>query len=89
MSAWRDISSYSRDDKERIPCSFDINLGGVRLVVTRKLHMQGWYADAPPLFSTLKLHSEDIEGAKNEALTVLAGLLKGAFESATAALKEG
>lgn len=45
---WKDISSYSHTDTERVPHSFQIWIGLVRLVVTRKLQLEGWYIDAPP-----------------------------------------
>ena len=31
---WKDVTSYSRDDKERIPTTFAISVGELRIVIT-------------------------------------------------------
>lgn len=72
IPVWKDISTYSRDDKQRAPCSFEIRFGSaIRLVVTRRIHQEGWYADCAPFFNYTKLHSSFIEEAKREALQQL------------------
>jgi hypothetical protein len=37
MRKWKDITNYSRDDKERIPRTYELEIKDVRLRVTRKL----------------------------------------------------
>ena len=40
----------------------------MRLVVTRRIHLDEWYADCIPFFRYVLLTSGDIDSAKNEAL---------------------
>jgi hypothetical protein len=35
MTTWKDCTSYARGDKERIPVSFDIRSGDIRIVITK------------------------------------------------------
>lgn len=84
-STWKDISSYSRTDTNREPHSFQIWIGPVRLVVTRKLHLEGWYVDAPPFIISRRTESEKIEGAKQEALMTLESELERALNAVRSA----
>lgn len=34
QSVWRNCTSYSRDDKERIPTGFELKVGDCRIVIT-------------------------------------------------------
>lgn len=34
MSEWKDVTSYSRDDRDRIPTSYAKSIGGLRLTIT-------------------------------------------------------
>lgn len=40
---WVDKTSYSRGDKERVPRTWEIGAGDARLVVTRRIHEEGWF----------------------------------------------
>ena len=75
--SWKDISSYSRNDTKREPCTFELIAEGVRLTVTRHIHYgpHDWIAIAEPYFSTVVLRSQDIVGAKEEAKKLLRNCL--------------
>ena len=64
---WEDVSSWSRDEKDRTPKTWQCRLGPMVLVVTRHVHYRGWvmrsdFDECQPLMSS------EIEAAKNEAL---------------------
>ena len=70
--SWKDISSFSKNDKDRTPTTFELQAGDVRLVVTRHIHHPGaWVAICEPFFRCKELDCEDIERAKEEAITVV------------------
>lgn len=82
---WKDVTSYSRrvglPDKidEEDARSWELAINGLRLVVTRKLHRDGWYTECHGFArfgsGTARLESEKIEDAKREALEMLDKLL--------------
>ena len=77
---WKDVTSYSRGDKRDDEArSWDLAINGLRLVVTRKLHRDGWYTECHGFArfgsGTAQLKSEKIDDAKREALTMLDKLL--------------
>jgi hypothetical protein len=78
---WKDITSYSRGEA-RIPCSFEMRVGELRLVVTRRHGCEGWYADlGGALWDYRSLRSVDIEDAKNEAIAKTREFLVNALEA--------
>lgn len=81
MAEWRDITSYSQRDQQRIPQSWELDCGRIRLVVTRRHGLEGWYVSADGFFSYSALGSADIEHAKVEAMERLKGELTIALDS--------
>jgi len=77
---WQDMTSYSRDDKDRIPRTFSIE-GDHHLlvVVTRWIYgdPESWYLTCVRLGIDRHLMSnKKIDGAKHEALIYVARLFK-------------
>lgn len=69
MAAWKDITSHQRGDKQREPRSFELRIGDLRVVVTRRIHLDGWWLNAYPIgIDGIELRSTDVEAAKREAL---------------------
>jgi hypothetical protein len=68
---WRDISSFSREDKDRTPRAFELRTESMRVAVHRHMYYPGrWMLS---VYGTLEvqmrpLEAEDIEDAKAEAL---------------------
>lgn len=72
--SFRDVTSYSRSTKDRIPRTWEANIAGVRLTVTRHIFYpdDSWVvASAPSIIETQVLQSKDIEEAKDEAVELL------------------
>ncbi|SEC77970.1 hypothetical protein [Paenibacillus sp. GP183] len=69
---WKDKSSY-RDDKERIPCHWVVQLDNVDVSIHRHIHYGkgNWLTSSRYLQIEKKvLKNKDVEAAKNEALTI-------------------
>ncbi len=65
MLEWKDASSYSRNDKERIPTVWELKVGGLRIVVHRIIHYPEWYVSCYNLNIENKcLYTDDVEEAK-------------------------
>lgn len=64
---WKDITSYSRDDKERTPQTWEARLGGVRVCVTRRHGLTGWYLICEPWHSLKSLGDISADEAKKTA----------------------
>lgn len=71
---WTDATSYSKNERGEVePRSWEVRLGPVRLIVTRRAGLEGWYAQSyPNLCQEHPLVAEDVEKAKEEAIYVLA-----------------
>lgn len=75
---WKDITSHSRDDKERIPNTWDTKAGNLRITITRgHIYHRGspepWVVHCRPWFDTHPLKgikADDIEGAQTKALAM-------------------
>lgn len=74
---WKDITSYSRDDKERKPTGFGIEEGPLRISITcgHIYHRPNWVMHCRELgLDAHRLHApagiEGLEAAKEIALTV-------------------
>ena len=69
--AWTDITSYSRTDKARIPRTWELRAGGLRLVVTRHRDFlaDSWVMQTyPSIINYAPLGSHEVEAAKQEAI---------------------
>ena len=77
MLVWKDTSSYSRDDKDRTPNSFDMYIHNLRISVHRHIHHPPdvWLVSITPGSLSHELKSKDIEAAKAEALNFCLGWL--------------
>ena len=68
---WKDVSSYSRDEKDRTPKSWQWKANGTHLVVTHHIHYPGeWVMTFEP-FIRMKVIGkigDDIEEIKKDAL---------------------
>ena len=70
--AWKDATSYSRDDKDRTPRTWSVEIiPGMRAAVTRRHGLNGWYLNCEPWFTARPLESIAIEDAKAEAEALL------------------
>lgn len=66
---WKDISSYSRDDTKRVPQSFESHVGGIRVVVTRRHGLVGWFLVCEPWDGAFR-SSQTTECAANKPQNV-------------------
>lgn len=68
---WRDETSYSRDDKERIPSVWAWRTKSMRVCVHRYLSLPGWYLSVSGGHISMTRHNlqtEDLGVAKEKAL---------------------
>ena len=73
MIKWEDRTSYSRSNKERVPSILETNVRGLRIVVHRIRHEEGWYLSVYKLnINDVYLGIEDLEKAKIKGLEILA-----------------
>jgi hypothetical protein len=90
---WKDETSYSRGDTKREPRTWTIKHGEgsvtpLRVTVTRHINYPGeWLLVCRELNLQLALGSEDIEGAKTEALKSIAYTLT-RYSDAVKAMRE-
>lgn len=71
---WKDISSYSRYDKDRTPHTWELRIGTVKLCVTRHVdcNPDEWMVQcSQTTFNMRVLKAKDTEDAKTEALALL------------------
>lgn len=82
MAIWKDVSSFSKNDKVRTPRTFELAFGAFRLVVTRHIHYADnvWLAKCDGLFSERELRSVLAGDAKQEATKLAVLKLKEALE---------
>jgi hypothetical protein len=70
---WKDVSSYSKSDKERVPKTFEIRADdGIVIIVTRWVSGDPtrWYFICPAVACNIhrELSNLELEDAKREAL---------------------
>lgn len=66
---WKDISSFSRGEKDRTPTTWEFNVASHRLRVHRHIHSPGkWLLSGQPFFDQFELDSSEAEAAKAEAI---------------------
>lgn len=93
MAKWKDITSYSRGDKERKSTTWEIKLGSYRLIITRghRDYPNQWVMHLYPHKSEIKLKGvpvDDIREAKVAALQLTEKLLKEVVDEAYRALND-
>jgi len=66
---WKDISSHSQGDKERVPNAWQLDCVGIRLRVHRHIYHEptDWLLSGAPWFDKHKLASLGAEDAMREA----------------------
>ncbi len=70
---WKDTTSYSRNDIERIPKVFELKINNLRIVIHRIIHSEGWFLS---VYHKLPIRDRflgdiDIEDAKQEAIKII------------------
>ena len=80
MLEWTDITTYSRD-QDREPRTWERKVGSLRLVVTRRLGLSGWFADCPPFLSYRALGVQSPEAAQVKAAELLRAALRTTLEA--------
>lgn len=66
MVQWKDATSYSYNDKERVPRIWETTIGAIRLSVHRYIGLDGWYLSTnPDICSTRTLKGETHEQASD------------------------
>lgn len=70
---WKDITSFSQEDKERKPTCWEANVGGLRITITNgHLHCPGeWVMHCRPWFNTYPLKVDTREEAMERALLLV------------------
>ena len=85
---WKDITSYSRSDVERIPSTFSVDLWKLRIVVSANhIAYKGTgtiIMHCSPFYDTYPLTSKNINDAKLEAVS----LVKNQLQSVLSELEE-
>lgn len=87
--AWRDVSSFARNDTERIPNAFELQAADVRITVHRWLNLPDvWHVSVrwhgSFIIDRHPLAAKDIEDAKHEAVCRALQV----FQTSTAALEQ-
>lgn len=82
---WKDISSRSQGDKDRSPRTVQLEVGGLRIVVTRHVHHapDDWVLNCEPWFRERKVGDGSLEDAKETALYLVRDRLADAVASLT------
>ena len=71
---WKDETSYSQSEKERIPRTWSVKLADMRLVVTRSHGLEGWFVDSA-ITGRRQLKSEEVAPAQIEALKMVRAIV--------------
>ncbi len=78
---WKDVSSYSRDEKNREIKSAECSIGDFRLVVTRHIYYPGcWVASCHGVFDLIPLDGVTLEAAKRNAVEIFVSYLQNALD---------
>lgn len=72
MSKWRDATSYSQGDKEKIPTTWKYKAGDLNIVVHKYVGCgETWHLTCPPFYNCQAMPSLDIEKMKKLALQLV------------------
>lgn len=88
---WKDISSYSKGDKERVPTAWELQLSRrVRIVVVRGhiYRPDSWVFHCDPWFDTCNLDLAPTHENRHEAMSRALALVRREIEKLTATLRE-
>lgn len=81
---WTDSTSYSRDDKERVPVSWSTEIGGLRITVTcgHIHHKPDWVMHCFNIgIDTLPITATNAEDAKLIAIKIVKSRISNWYES--------
>lgn len=68
---WKDETTYSRSDKNRIPRVLQLAVGTLGIVIHKIVHCEGWYLTVYGLnIDSYCLDVKTVEEAKNKGLEV-------------------
>lgn len=77
--AWKDTTSYTKEEEERIPRTWELRTTGCRIIVTRSRHHEDKWVlfvyGAMRLEDTV-LRAEKVEKAQREALEIVSTIAK-------------
>lgn len=87
---YRDITTYSKNDKDRSPRILEGNLNGIKFIVHKHIYYgDDWLLSCNELdVDKLELHTDDMEKAKEVALNKLLELFKNRMEKYEKAINE-
>lgn len=70
---WKDVTTYSRDDKDRLPRVWHLDCGDMRVAVHKHIHYapDAWLLTCSPFFDKRELCAKDADDAKAEALALV------------------
>lgn len=76
MTEWKDVTSYSRDDKEKTPTTYESKFGDLRLVITcSHIHDRGnWRVICRPFFERFidkRVEDYNVEQIQEIAVSML------------------
>lgn len=84
---WKDVSSFSKSDKDHTPRTWHARFGVFGLVLTRHIHYaaDAWIASCPEVFAAKVMDSKEVHEAAAQAV----GLLQCKLEEALGAILDG
>jgi hypothetical protein len=90
MRHWEDVTSFSKNDKDRTPKTWLMTLAsGTRMVVTRHIDYPGkWIIRCDPYIDMQVLRSDDIDKAKEEAIKMIWMYVKSDMDALSKMLPE-
>ncbi len=84
-SAWKDVTSYSRSDKEHVPQSYEFTAGTMVLVVTRHIRLNpgDWQMEMQGVFTKVLYGNHSAEFAQSNCLLLARAYLRKALDVVT------
>jgi hypothetical protein len=75
---WKNITSYSRGDNERIPRTWELSIDPVRIVITRHIHHAPdvWVLLCSPFCNQYEISNGTADEAKDAAVKYVHGCLR-------------
>lgn len=68
---WKNETSYSRDDVNREPRTWAMNVGAIKIIVTRRHGLDGWWLMCEPFYHLKSLGDAPEQDAKTAALKLV------------------
>lgn len=70
LGTWRDVTSYSRDTapEDRKPRTWEFKTENLTVVVSRRIHREGWFLTCHQLMIDQVLDADDADAARAEAM---------------------